>query len=88
MRTTVQPAPRFGGALGHARCIRNELGAIILNQVQAIGIARAWRHKAVQQGFQPAVRFVSVQAAGAASVYLQLSSGNGCLVPLAGNRGQ
>ena len=54
----------FGGALGHARRLTHEHGAVVLNHPHAVGIARAWRHTAVQQGGVTAVRFAPVQATG------------------------
>lgn len=78
----------LGCELSQARCLGHEFGAIIDNQPQAIGIARAGRNKAVQQGLQAAIRVVPVQAASAVPFYLQRASANRCRGRVAANRRQ
>ena len=73
------------GELGHVRCLRHELEAIVLNQAQAVRVPRAWRDQAVQQGFKAAIGVVPVQAASAVPLYLQRASGNRCRGHLAAN---
>ena len=73
------------GELGHVRCLRHELEAIVLNQAQAVRVPRAWRDQAVQQGFKAAIGVVPVQAASAVPLYLQRASGKRCRGHLAAN---
>lgn len=78
----------FRGELGHVRCLGHELGAIVLNQPQAVRVPHTWRDQPVQQRLQAAIRVVPVQAASAVPCYLQRASANRCRGRVAANRRQ